>query len=170
MDTVILFVTACAATEARRVEVAAVVQRTAPEHGTYRQVLAVDPAVAKVFATWFPDIPQMSQCGGDYGERLSAVLHEATRHGGRAIVIGMESLEIDRETLAEAFAALETFDLVVGPTPEGGYYLLGGHRAEPRLFEGIAWGTETVCAALLARATAGGVRTALLRPRGGTES
>ena len=41
-------------------------------------------------------------------------------------------------------AALEQHDFVLGPTPDGGYYLLGMNHFEPSVFREIEWSTETV--------------------------
>ena len=46
--------------------------------------------------------------------------------------------------VAQAEAALDTADVVVGPAEDGGYVLIGLKRAEPALFRGIDWGTDQV--------------------------
>jgi glycosyltransferase A (GT-A) superfamily protein (DUF2064 family) len=51
-----------------------------------------------------------------------------------------------------AFEALLAFDVVVGPTHDGGYYLVGAKAAHPALFDGDGMGTKSALEALLARA------------------
>ena len=46
--------------------------------------------------------------------------------------------------VAQAEAALDTADVVVGPAEDGGYALIGLKRAEPALFRDIDWGTDKV--------------------------
>ncbi|MGH8035001.1 MAG: TIGR04282 family arsenosugar biosynthesis glycosyltransferase, partial [Lysobacterales bacterium] len=54
---------------------------------------------------------------------------------------------LDAEYLAQACAALEQHDVVLGPAGDGGYVLIGTRVQEPRLFAGIAWGGPGVLAA-----------------------
>src|SRR4029077_13763375 len=61
-------------------------------------------------------------------------------------------------------AALHRSDVVLGPTHDGGYYLIGLGRPRASLFEGIAWGTKSVRAETLARAAAAPLRATELEP------
>ena len=54
--------------------------------------------------------------------------------------------------MRDAFEALTGHDLVVGPTHDGGYYLVGAKAAHPTLFDGDGMGTKSALEALLARA------------------
>src|SRR5262249_28768001 len=65
------------------------------------------------------------------------------------------------ETIRRAFAFLERDDLVVGPTADGGYYLVGTSRPHRGLFAGGEVGTGTALAALLDRACGLGLSVAL---------
>jgi uncharacterized protein len=86
-----------------------------------------------------------AQCEGDLGARLSAAFAELLRDpDDRAIVIGSDCPSLDAAVVDAGFAALETRDVVVGPTSDGGYYLIGLSRPAPALFRGIDWGTERV--------------------------
>ena len=53
--------------------------------------------------------------------------------------------------LADAFEALSVHDVVVGPTHDGGYYLVGAGAIHPELFNGDGMGTTNALEALLAR-------------------
>lgn len=64
--------------------------------------------------------------------------------------------------MAQAFAALEDHDLVLGPALDGGYYLLGLAAPQPVLFTGMEWGGEAVLARTLARAEAAAMQVFLL--------
>jgi glycosyltransferase A (GT-A) superfamily protein (DUF2064 family) len=53
------------------------------------------------------------------------------------------------ERLGEAFAALRTHDVAIGPTHDGGYYLLGLRRSSPWIFRDVTWSTANVFAETL---------------------
>ncbi len=110
--------------------------------------------------------PGMRQQGDDLGARLFAALSSPNGREGDAEARWVAALGSDHPTIPvarveEAFARLEAgADLVLGPADDGGYYLLAARRSalSPRLFEGIAWSTETVLAETLARADELGLR------------
>ena len=54
---------------------------------------------------------------------------------------------------------------MLGPSEDGGYYLIGARKAHDMLFEGIVWGGPRVCQDTLTKAEASGISTALLEPR-----
>ncbi len=85
------------------------------------------------------------QGDGELGDRLMRSFQNAFASGRhRAIVIGTDCPELDSSQLQAAFQALETYPLVLGPTNDGGYYLIGMNCFLPDLFVDIAWGTSTV--------------------------
>jgi rSAM/selenodomain-associated transferase 1 len=88
----------------------------------------------------------------------------AARGGGGAVIVGTDCPGVDRRLVNEAFTALNRSDLVIGPTLDGGYYLLGLRTPAPDLFRDVRWGTGAVAAQTRARAAALGLRTQLLRP------
>jgi hypothetical protein len=73
-----------------------------------------------------------------------------TEGAHRVVVIGTDSPWISEREIKQAFAALQEHDLVIGPSRDGGYYLLGLASPTPCLFEGIAWSTPKVLAQTLA--------------------
>ena len=98
------------------------------------------------------------QRGADLGARLAEAFAELLQDPkARAVIMGADCPELGAATLTSALAALESNDLVLGPTRDGGYYLIGLRRPAPRLFEGIAWSTERVLEQTLERARATGL-------------
>lgn len=91
------------------------------------------------------------QTGDDLGDRL---WRAALRVGAPLIFIGTDCPALDRARLRAATDALAQYDAVLHPAEDGGYALLGLARIDRSLFEGIAWSTETVAAATLARIAA----------------
>jgi len=103
------------------------------------------------------------QAGGTLGERMAAAFGRALSSGARRVVIfGSDSPTLPRSIPPLAFHHLQDSDLVVGPTDDGGYYLIGCRRFDPALFEGVEWSTPRTCAQTLANAAKLGYRTALL--------
>lgn len=70
----------------------------------------------------------------------------------KVIAFNSDSPHVPRETLDDAFAALDTVDLVVGPTEDGGYYLVGAKAPHPDLFDAPPLGTSGALDALTRRA------------------
>jgi rSAM/selenodomain-associated transferase 1 len=94
---------------------------------------------------------------GQRGTGLAAGLdsvfaHFATAGRRRVIAFNSDSPHLSASVLENAFEALISHDLVVGPTDDGGYYLVGATRSHPGLFDGDRMGTSTALEALLARA------------------
>ncbi|MGA7960693.1 MAG: TIGR04282 family arsenosugar biosynthesis glycosyltransferase [Candidatus Acidiferrales bacterium] len=91
------------------------------------------------------------------GEGLAAGLTSVFAHftcGGRQRVVAFnsDSPHLPASVLASAFEALTDHDVVVGPTHDGGYYLVGAKAAHPALFDSDGMGTKSALEALLARA------------------
>jgi rSAM/selenodomain-associated transferase 1 len=119
---------------------------------------------AAPFAALLPGARCAPQRGRDLGARMADAVAVAFAAGrGPVLVIGADAPHVPTAALAEAARALvETADLVLGPAEDGGYYLIGLRGPEPSLFQSIAWGTDGVLTATLARAAARGLRTHLL--------
>jgi len=86
------------------------------------------------------------QRGANLGERLENACRKVFRMGDRkVVVIGTDSPWMGTECLRNAFASLARNDMVLGPTADGGYFLLGLTKFVPEVFRGISWSTEKVC-------------------------
>jgi uncharacterized protein len=92
------------------------------------------------------------QTGGDLGSRMANALGAALQGEGRpAVLVGTDIPTMTTEHIRSAFRALEDHDLVLGPSRDGGYWLIGMRR--PRdLFRDIPWGRPEVLARTLNRA------------------
>ncbi len=64
----------------------------------------------------------------------------------RVVLIGSDIPDLSLEFIEEAFTSLQEKDAVIGPSLDGGYYLIGFKKEtfSPRVFEGIRWSTESV--------------------------
>jgi len=125
---------------------------------------APDDAVAEIQPWLRPSWRARPQGDGDLGRRLRSAFAEAFAADNKAVVIvGSDCPEVTAADIREAWRELRTFDLVVGPATDGGYWLIGLRQTQPALFEGIEWSSEFVLAETLERARARGQRIQLLR-------
>lgn len=89
----------------------------------------------------------MAQHGADLGERLRHAFDDGLARHGRVIVIGTDCPVLTPQHLHEASSALEQGnDAVLAPAEDGGYALIGLTRCDNRLFDQIAWGSDSVLA------------------------
>lgn len=102
----------------------------------------------------------IAQRGDGFGERLLCAAEDILSCGfGAVCLIDSDSPTLPASALREAVAALRTPGkrVVLGPSEDGGYYLIGVKRAEPRLFERITWSTERVYAETVGRVSEAGM-------------
>lgn len=102
---------------------------------------------------------------GDLGARLARAF-AALREGGaeRVVAIGSDSPTLDPARIAEALEALRSGDAALGPTEDGGYYLIGARRGEADLFRDVPWSTARVARVTRERARGSGLSLRLLSP------
>jgi hypothetical protein len=109
------------------------------------------------------DFSKKIQTGGGLGERMEQAFRTTFEAGAqKAVIIGSDCPELTGEILKTAFESLGTADFVLGPTYDGGYYLLGMKALEPSLLRGIEWSTTTVRARTLEKIELLGKTCALL--------
>ena len=100
------------------------------------------------------EIKVVPQMGVGLADGLTSVFaHFATADRRRIIALDSDSPHLPRAVLEMAFDALAGCDLVLGPTDDGGYYLVGATAFYPELFAGTRMGTTSALQALLARAS-----------------
>jgi rSAM/selenodomain-associated transferase 1 len=95
----------------------------------------------------------VAQNGDGLAAGLASVFARFASPGGEQVVaFNSDSPHLPASILGSAFDALAVHDLVVGPTYDGGYYLVGATAAHATLFDDDGMGTTTALEALLARA------------------
>ena len=105
------------------------------------------------------------QTGQGLAAGLASVFnHFATSGQERVIAFNSDSPHLPPSVLAAAFDVLEARDLVVGPTHDGGYYLVGAKASHIDLFASDGMGTANALEALLTRARALGLSVHLADP------
>jgi hypothetical protein len=84
----------------------------------------------------------------------SVFAHFAESYPRRIIAFNSDSPHLPRSVLEDAFETLAAHDVVVGPTHDGGYYIVGAKASHPTLFAGDGMGTSSALERLLSRARA----------------
>ena len=122
------------------------------------------------------DVNELAQFAGNEarvvaqkGEGLAAGLtsvfaHFTKDHQRRVIAFNSDSPHLPRSVLEDAFETLAAHDVVVGPTHDGGYYLVGAKASHPTLFARDGMGTSSALETLLSRTRALELRVGLVDP------
>lgn len=85
------------------------------------------------------------QSDGQLGHRMSCFFDKSLNAGyTRTVLIGSDSPTLPGDYLDRAFRLLRTHSVVLGPTSDGGYYLVGAAGEVPPIFENVAWSTPRV--------------------------
>jgi rSAM/selenodomain-associated transferase 1 len=117
----------------------------------WRLRIAVTPDRARHRRRLCPrGIPVTSQGSGDLGERMRRALGECPP--GPAVLIGTDIPALGAHHIAEAFRLLGRYDLVFGPSADGGFWLVGARRSPclPPLFGEVRWSGPHALADVLA--------------------
>ena len=106
-------------------------------------VLAVTPdREGQLSRVWPRDLRRIPQGRGDLGRRMI----RAMRHfKGPVCLIGADIPDITTRHISHAFGYLGSHEAVFGPSPDGGYWLIGlraSHRVPTNVFDGVAWSTK----------------------------
>lgn len=112
----------------------------------------------------WPAWPVRVQRGPDLGERLRAAFDDLGVARRPVVLLGADHPDLPGEEVSAALQALAGADLVLGPTVDGGYYLIGLARPVPEILTGMPWSSPDLLRATLDRARDLGLRTAATRP------
>jgi len=114
--------------------------------------VGAESAYTEILPAGFSLLPQR---GDKFGERLYFAVEDLFRCGFETVcLIDSDSPTVPAENLAEAVELLSTHEdrVVLGPSDDGGYYLIGVEKPHRRLFEQIDWSTERVLNQTIQRA------------------
>lgn len=90
------------------------------------------------------DFDLVEQAGVDLGERMHQAFVQAQQSGARkTAIIGSDAPSLPNHFIEDAFHALDHHDMVLGPTDDGGYYLIGLKQTDKALFAETDWSVET---------------------------
>ncbi len=118
--------------------------------------IAYAPAEERlIFEALAPGFVLVPQRGADLGARLANTFDEFLNNGcGAALAIDSDTPTLPVAFLQRALELIQTpsIDLVLGPTEDGGYYLIGLRAPHRELFEAIPWSTSEVLLRTIKRA------------------
>jgi len=97
------------------------------------------------------DVQVWLQGGGNLGKRIERTLQRCIENHGGGLVVGADSPGLPYHCLANARRALLEADAVIGPTYDGGFYLLGLNQCPEGLLDDIPWSTVNTFDATLER-------------------
>ncbi|HJN09953.1 MAG: TIGR04282 family arsenosugar biosynthesis glycosyltransferase [Pirellulaceae bacterium] len=130
-----------------------------------RRVLAYSPIERRAeFAAVTPEAWELiPQSPGDLGRRMNRFFDShLVGHEDRVVLIGTDSPTMPAQYIDDAFAVLQTHPVVLGPSRDGGYYLVGAAGQVPPIFAEIDWSTPSVWQQTVDRLSSAGCRFAEL--------
>lgn len=132
------------------------------------RVVAVEPphACGEVRALVSSDVEVVPQADGDLGHRMQRVMEDLFERGARTVVlVGSDLPDIRPVVVSRALGRLAEDNrlLVLGPSTDGGYYLIAAARV-PAVFRDVDWGSPRVLSQTLAHAKRSGMQVALVEP------
>ena len=132
---------------------------------TVRLAVSTWPGEVYLYATPDPDFPlfncladefhlhlHQQAADDDLGGRMLAALEDGIRRSGSAAVMGCDVPHCPSVVIEQAYELLARGGDVIGPSEDGGYYLIGLHQTRAELFQHIVWGSRGVLATTLSRA------------------
>jgi len=84
------------------------------------------------------------QHGESLGEKMHNALSDLNKDFSRAVIIGSDSPTLPVAYINNAFRKLYRSDVVIGPSTDGGYYLIGAKISDWSIFKGIRWSSNSV--------------------------
>jgi rSAM/selenodomain-associated transferase 1 len=123
-----------------------------------QRAIAYSPIDRKKEFANFPNWQQTPQSEGPLGARMASFFCDAFDSGAkRVVLIGSDCPDITPEVIDEAFQSLASTNVVLGPTVDGGYYLVGMSAKFHDIFSDITYSTESVLQETLSLATRNGI-------------
>lgn len=139
---------------------------TGLDETAYLRTAFIEPGFyVKDFAAAYPGCDQLfAQQEGNLGARMQGALGQllANQAVRKACLIGADIPELDQTAINRAHELLTDNDLVLGPTTDGGYYLIALKHVRAELFTDMPWGTDDVLERTKSTAAQLGLRVALL--------
>jgi rSAM/selenodomain-associated transferase 1 len=118
----------------------------------------------KIEPVYWPSPPfhYRIQEGGDLGERMHLAFEELLDKYSKVLLIGTDTPVITDILLISAQQMLEEREVVLGPSEDGGYYLIGLKRTQEHLFLEMPWSTDRVLGLTCSRLEQNGISYGLL--------
>jgi rSAM/selenodomain-associated transferase 1 len=132
----------------------ATVRVICPDSGMAEELAAIIP----------PGCDLVAQAEPGLGAALEECFRSGLADGHEAVaVIASDNPTLPSDLIEQAFDRLAQHDVVLGPTEDGGYYLVAARAVHPSLFRDMAWSNETVLEETLRRCETAGLRADQVR-------
>ncbi|MBN2484052.1 MAG: TIGR04283 family arsenosugar biosynthesis glycosyltransferase [Candidatus Omnitrophica bacterium] len=127
--------------------------RSISNTGLIRYIFVADSDTVKKTCRWARSgFLCLSQTGHDLGQRMEHALCRVFSYGAeKVVIVGTDIPDLSRDIIENALRLLDSHQIVLGPTHDGGYYLLGMKKMYRELFRNIPWSTPDVLPATLSR-------------------
>ena len=89
-------------------------------------------------------IKKFIQKGNNLGDRMINALNISFKNFSPIVVIGSDLWELEISDIMDAFGILKKKNVVIGPSTDGGYYLIGMNYLDTKIFENKNWGQESI--------------------------
>jgi len=135
-----------------------------PLSNDFRIILSLSTKSSeKYFTEAYPEFFIEIQCPGDIGVRMQQAFKSAFDKGAeKAVLIGTDVPRIDWSTINQAFEKVNDRSIVIGPTTDGGYYLVGMTSPGVNIFNNVSWSSLEVMRQTIKNIEAQGYKSVLL--------
>ena len=89
-------------------------------------------------------IKKFIQKGNNLGDRMINALNISFKNFSPIVIIGSDLWELEISDIKDAFGILKKKNIVIGPSTDGGYYLIGMNYLDTKIFENKNWGQQSV--------------------------
>ena len=128
-----------------------------------RTILATTEGTAADFdLTSEPEV--WLQGDGDLGMRIERIVRHGLTEADHVIAVGADTPGLPPQRIAEACRRLRETDAVIGPSDDGGFYLIGLRRCPSGLFADLPWSASTTCVSMQRRLAEHDMAVSLLDP------
>ncbi|MBU0678311.1 MAG: TIGR04282 family arsenosugar biosynthesis glycosyltransferase [Verrucomicrobia bacterium] len=136
------------------------------QHPADTLVFCAPNAKDEAYVEWLgADHRYRRQSGQDLGERMLNAFERTRDEGYTAtVLVGTDCPALTPALIEQAFCELDLHEIVLGPSHDGGYYLIGEVSPHPGLMSGIAWSTDEVLSQTLQKLQEAGTSYAMLEP------
>ncbi|MGQ9569868.1 MAG: TIGR04282 family arsenosugar biosynthesis glycosyltransferase [Thermodesulfovibrionales bacterium] len=108
-------------------------------------------------------LPLILQKGFNLGERMYEAIQWLNQKGYKKVsLIGTDTPDLPISFIKMAFQKLDSYELVIGPSEDGGYYLIGMKKPYKEIFKNIVWGRDRVLKDTISNAINAGISYFLL--------
>ena len=105
-----------------------------------------------------------TQSPGDLGQKMQFAICQGLESSSAVTILGCDIPTISEDVLEYAFESLVKGSNIIGPSADGGFYMIGMQKCVPGLFEKITWSTDTVFEAVMAQSDELGTRFDVMLP------